>query len=229
MSRQLRRVPANWEHPKYYIENRHEITYYPMRQGWGQYRIKEWEQSLNDWNYDRELWNIGVVDTYLDLGLEDRINNFAKGLMTVDMLMARSIMVYQRERKQYGYGETYHGIDQYKMENGVFRFEDENGTPPAPPNPNDYMPYGKWYQLYEEVSEGTPITPPFKTKAELVDWLATNPDFWGQNWTRSQAEAMVAEEWAPSAVMDNGHLMDSKEAVEDIHKEKEAKLVDNSP
>ena len=28
-----------------------------------------------------------------------------------------------------------------------------------------------WYQVYETVSEGTPVTPPFATTAELVDFL----------------------------------------------------------
>lgn len=223
MSRQLRRVPANWQHPKYFNEHRREVIYYPMYQGYVG-RVAEWRKELTTWRYKRELWaKAGVVDTYLDLGFEDNPNDFAEGLMLISTFLQRNIMVYQRERKQYGFSDTYHAEDQFKMEHGLFRFEDEYGNPPAPPNPNDYMPYGRWYQIYEEVSEGTPITPPFKTKAELVDWLSTNPDYWGQHWTRSQAEAMVAEEWAPSAVMNNGHLMDSKEAVEDIHKIKATK------
>lgn len=228
MSRQLRRVPANWQHPKYYNDHRREILFYPMYQGY-MGRVAEWRKELTTWRYKRELWaKVGVVETFLDVGFEDNPSDFAEGLMLISTYMERCIMTYQRERAQYHYGENYHAEDQFKMEHGLFRFEDEYGYPPAPPNPNDYMPYGRWYQLYEEVSEGTPITPPFKTKAELVDWLATNPDYWGKTWTRAQAEAMVAEEWAPSAVMDRGHLMNSQEAVEDIHKAKEAKL-DSTP
>lgn len=37
-----------------------------------------------------------------------------------------------------------------------------------------------WYQVYETVSEGTPITPPFATKEELVHFLTTHKDFWDQ-------------------------------------------------
>jgi len=48
-----------------------------------------------------------------------------------------------------------------------------------PPNPNDYMP--NWpnsekthYMMYEDCSEGTPISPAFETPGELARWLADN-------------------------------------------------------
>ena len=47
------------------------------------------------------------------------------------------------------------------------------------PNPNDYMP--NWpnsekthYMMYEDCSEGTPISPAFETPGELARWLADN-------------------------------------------------------
>lgn len=51
--------------------------------------------------------------------------------------------------------------------------------PPSPPDPKYYMPSGSWYQLFENVSEGTPLSPPFKTKEGLTDWLSNNVDFGG--------------------------------------------------
>lgn len=61
-----------------------------------------------------------------------------------------------------------------------------------------------WYQVYETVSEGTPVTPPFATKEELIEYLVENGDFWDQRrredgnssmecgpWPREQAEAFV--------------------------------------
>lgn len=47
------------------------------------------------------------------------------------------------------------------------------------PDPLFYMPeFKKWekthYMMYETCSEGTPISPAFKTKEELASWLATN-------------------------------------------------------
>lgn len=78
------------------------------------------------------------------------------------------------------------------------------------PDPDDYVPYKKnqatWFQVYETVSEGTPVTPPFKTKKEIIEYLIKNGDFWDQRrgnggYTREAAEAFVNYEWAPSLVM----------------------------
>lgn len=55
----------------------------------------------------------------------------------------------------------------------------------SPPDPN-YYSHGftedrcTWYQVFETVSEGTPVTPPFATKEELAEYLANNGDFWDQ-------------------------------------------------
>ncbi len=66
-----------------------------------------------------------------------------------------------------------------------------------------------WFQMYETVSEGSPCTPPFETKAELVDWLVEKGESHGtqyeQRYTRSQAEAFVEQEWAPSMVVTPEH------------------------
>lgn len=84
-----------------------------------------------------------------------------------------------------------------------------------------------WYQVYETVSEGTPVTPPFATKEELIEYLTTNGDFWDQRrrkeggssmqcdpWPRDAAERFVNEtQWAPSFIggpgigLQSGHLV----------------------
>lgn len=54
----------------------------------------------------------------------------------------------------------------------------------GPPNPDYYRPWrdeeATWFQVWETVSEGTPVTPPFATREELVDYLVANGDFWDQ-------------------------------------------------
>lgn len=92
-------------------------------------------------------------------------------------------------------------------------WEQYAGGPSGPPNPYDYMPTGDWYQLYETVSEGTPLSPPFPEKKLLVDWLSDNKDYWGHTWTPEQAEAMVRDEYAPSMIMQNGKIYTSEESV----------------
>jgi len=76
------------------------------------------------------------------------------------------------------------------------------------PNPECYVEYKEedatWYQLYENVSEGTPITPPFETKEELVDYLVENGDFWEYSWDREAAENIVGTGYAPSMIMAGG-------------------------
>ncbi|MHC4062287.1 MAG: hypothetical protein ACYSR6_11900 [Planctomycetota bacterium] len=79
----------------------------------------------------------------------------------------------------------------------------------SPPDPDVHRPaFDKaptWFQMYETVSEGTPCTPPFETKAELVDWLVEKGESHGtqyeRRYTRAQAKAFVEQEWAPSFVV----------------------------
>jgi hypothetical protein len=73
------------------------------------------------------------------------------------------------------------------------------------------MPKGPWYQLFENVSEGTPLSPPFENKEELIEWLVNNKDYWGHQWTRLQAEGMVKCEYTPSLVVNNGEIYTSEE------------------
>ena len=80
----------------------------------------------------------------------------------------------------------------------------------GPPERAYYRPWkdeeATWVQVWETISEGTPVTPPFATASELVDYLATNGDFWDQQrgdgpWDRANAEKFVGDGWAPSLIM----------------------------
>lgn len=82
---------------------------------------------------------------------------------------------------------------------------------PYQPDPEDYMPKGQWYQLYENVSEGTPISPPFSTKAKLRDWLINNNDFWGYKWTESSIDGILEYNSAPSGIMSGGKFYQAHE------------------
>lgn len=90
----------------------------------------------------------------------------------------------------------------YFAEKGVdYEFWDYDGMPP---DKEYYRPDWKpeemtWFQVYETVSEGTPVTPPFATKEELIDYLAANGDFWDQDrgdgaWKRENAEDFIQRE-----------------------------------
>jgi len=79
---------------------------------------------------------------------------------------------------------------------------DEGG----PPSPEYHRP--EWsdeerthFQMYETVSEGTPLTPPMPSLDALAEWLSTNCDFWDKGpLTREQAKAFCRSGWTPSFV-----------------------------
>lgn len=106
-------------------------------------------------------------------------------------------------------------------------FADWHGEPP---DRDYYRPRWTeeptWYQVYETVSEGTPVTPPFATKEELIDYLCANGDFWDQRqrrdgvggmncqpWSREVATNFVNAGWAPSFAVSNAGLMSGVEAM----------------
>lgn len=85
----------------------------------------------------------------------------------------------------------------------------------TPPDREYYRPYtdaeATWVQLYETVSEGTPLSPPFATSQELVEYLVKNGDFWGDQWSRAGAEAFMRSGWAPSMLVDANGVYDAKD------------------
>lgn len=180
MGREIRRVPAGWEHPK---EKRYDPfrrveheAYKPMFDRPFAPAIREWISGWEAW----EAWERGERPSYCS-----------------------------DDDKDTTYWE-YEG---------------------APPDPLNYRPDWKpeemtWYQVYETVSEGTPVTPPFATKEELVDYLIANGDFWDQKrreegnsfmncdpWSRAQAEAFVGAGFAFSMVVADGKVMSGVEAL----------------
>lgn len=95
----------------------------------------------------------------------------------------------------------------------------------APPTDREYYrPWSDeeatWYQIWETVSEGTPVSPPFETQDELIEYLVEHGDYWDQKrreegrttmncdpWEREHAERFVrGAGWAPSFVQDSSGL-----------------------
>lgn len=162
MGREVRRVPANWEHPK--VERpdhrlqRMVMDYQPMYDC-------PFGPAMDEWYAGWKAWERG-------------------------------------ERPDYASDES-----------KDLPFWEWEGSPP---DPAYYRPDWKegeatWYQVYQTVSEGSPVTPPFATQAELVDYLVANGDFWDQKrgdggWSRENAESFVGDGWAPSLIGAAGSL-----------------------
>lgn len=121
---------------------------------------------------------------------------------------------------------------------GVVAWASDNQAP----NPEYYRPWADedatWFQVWETVSEGTPVSPPFATEDELINYLAANGDFWDQSrchepdwrslwggvpgvsaWGRARAERFVRAAWAPSMVIAGGNVMDGVTAISQISPE----------
>jgi hypothetical protein len=81
------------------------------------------------------------------------------------------------------------------------------------PSPDDYMPTfpegtATMLMMYEDTSEGTPISPAFDTPEKLARWLADNgaSAFADMTATYEQWLATCKDGWAPSAIMQGGVL-----------------------
>lgn len=61
-------------------------------------------------------------------------------------------------------------------------------------------PKGKGYQMWETVSEGSPISPVFATPDELATWLAKNEGGTFESWRKT-----IDAEWVPSMIMTAEH------------------------
>lgn len=95
-------------------------------------------------------------------------------------------------------------------EKGLQETLEWNGNPP---NREDFMP--DWPEaecthlmMYEDTSEGTPISPAFATPEELAHWLADNgaSSFGKSTATYEQWLPTCRGAWAPSMVMDSNGI-----------------------
>ncbi len=78
-------------------------------------------------------------------------------------------------------------------------------------------PVGEGYQLWETVSEGSPISPVFATPEELASWLVDNPHGIDEGTTFEQWMAFIAGPgWAPSFVGTSAGLLSGVQAVEPL-------------
>lgn len=103
--------------------------------------------------------------------------------------------------------------------NGVCEWASEN----TPPDPAYYMP--DWtdeerthFMMYEDTSEGTPISPAFETPEELARWLTDNgaSTFASYTATYEQWLPICRGGFAPSMVISGGKIMGGVEAMSEI-------------
>jgi len=157
MGREIRKVPANWEHPK--GQNPWGYDYLSMHD-------QNFEDALAEWNKGNAEWIAGTHSDLLD------------GTTT---------------KEEYPDYQEYHG---------------------KAPDPEYYRPYKDedctHFQMYQTVSEGTPVTPVFATLQELEDYLVEVGECAGtrynKKFSRTAAHAFCNSGWAPSAIVMNGEM-----------------------
>jgi len=69
-------------------------------------------------------------------------------------------------------------------------------------------PAGEGWQIWETVSEGSPVSPVLPTAEALVEWMVNNGDGsrYVHNVSREAAEAFVRVGWVPSGLIQDGVL-----------------------
>lgn len=151
MGREVRRVPADWSHPK-----NAEGHYIPLHGTSYAQRMTEWETGYAKW--------------------------------------------------QQGYRESWKDPSGWQLRSAdeQYPYEEWAGDRPTP---EDYMP--DWpdmqrthYQMYEDTTEGTPISPVMETPEALAQWLVDNNASAFADETASYQAwlAICRGGWAPSAV-----------------------------
>lgn len=177
MGREVRMVPADWQHPK--SDKYGDDRYRPMHDASFDDAFDQWlTVELPEWIEGRKKWQDGLCD------------NYRGGWEPIE--------------------EKYTG----------WTWEKYAGTAPTSPDPGDYMP--DWpedqrthYMMYEDTSEGTPISPAFDTPEKLARWLAdTGASAFGSSTASYEAWLRVCKGGsAPSAVISGGVMQSGVEAM----------------
>ena len=159
MGREVRRVPANWQHPKEWKLGLRgmEERYKPLHSG------EDYQPRVYEWDEECSKWKAGWRPDHCD-----------------------------------------------DAESRALDYEQWAGQRPHRDN---YMP--NWpeserthYMMYEDTSEGTPISPAFETPEALARWLAdTGASSFGNMTADYEHWLRVAKgEWAPGMVIQNGKI-----------------------
>lgn len=169
MGREIRRVPPDWEHPRYTQEDASDKSQV------GQLRPcydEEYEVAARKWLDESNQWNHGEHP------------------------------------------------DQQRYDRSEYRFYWEwDGDPPKP---EWYRPTftsePTAYQIYENVSEGTPVSPVFQTTDEMKAWLVSEHGL-----TAEGADAFVEDGYAVSMMVMPGRGIVEHFRIPQVLREESAK------
>ena len=86
--------------------------------------------------------------------------------------------------------------------------------------PQINVPRGDWWQVWETVSEGSPVTPAFATPQELAEWMATESSdrAWANCTVNEIAHWIEGAGWAPSGIMHGGRYVHGVDAMVQLNR-----------
>lgn len=228
MGREIRRVPVDYQHPITWRESTVPFDGEHMRPArrWTHAFVPMFNEPLSkaqaDWDREREEWlssdeaNRKYTQEYLDEVVERHAREERQFAFTGDSKYRR-----QRNQEYEDYVREHLGELAYKG-----GYEEYAGKRPgSPPDPEAnyepaYQPEGwppedaRGYQVFETVSEGTPLTPVFATKEELIDWLSTKGTSYDPPMAREAAERFVGWGSVPSMISDSTGVYSNMEIAE---------------
>jgi hypothetical protein len=202
VGREVRKVPANWQHPKYTADNAPFPTavgrYIPMLDKSHAVALHEWRtEHLPKWMAGLQLWR-----------KEKKVRRHSDETWTIEEAIADAARNGRAPRGRPPY--TWWA-----------------GECPDQPKPEHYMP--DWpeaerthFMMYEDTSEGTPISPAFETPEKLAQWLVDNKAsaFGGETATYEGWLRVARGGYACSAVSVGGNLVNAVDGLTDIENQK---------
>lgn len=125
---------------------------------------------------------------------------------------SQALRDWEEESKEWDEGTHEYLVNEHVSKSDYPTFEDYESKPKRERHMPEWSPEeATWIQVYETVSEGTPITPAFATREELIDYLVKHGDYRQQfsrscqmrpgylqedvgTWERDEAESFVSRE-----------------------------------
>ena len=183
MGREVRMVPKDWQHPR-----DERGRYRPMLDTSFSAALEQWRTvDLPEWIDGLRMWEI-----------EGKVKISSEQILPVSDVIADA-----KAR-----AETWNPVPSHPD------YEWWAGGRPRRPSPVGYMP--DWpaeqrthFMMYEDTSEGTPISPAFATAEELARWLADNNASAFANQTASYDAwlSTINRGFAHSATLRNGEVV----------------------
>ena len=180
MGREIRRVISSWEHPQ-----NEQGTYIPLFDG-------SHAALAAQWDADEAHWNSGLRPQYypghpeIDLANAIRVHGLDSAMRTrwvpaADLGHAPSSDTWT------DYADERPRVEDYRPD-----WPDADAT---------------WVQLYETVSEGTPVSPAFATLPELRAWLLAHGDYWSSTPpSEASLDLLIHHGVAPSFIVRGGYV-----------------------